>query len=375
MLTHAQLVEFHRALEDEQVLSVYVDGSADDPAQQRAWRLRLDHELDAVRAGLGNASHSEQERLERCLALLDDELARFSGGIGAAGWAAFITSGGVREAHPLPVVVPTLARWSRGPWIGPYTHVLREARPVIVGVADSRSVDLHRYVFGRMEHVETIDSSFAKDHSISHMGATRRPDSFSGKPGAAGHDVLQRETQAARDRMLSEASDRILELAGDDGWIVLGGIPAVAANLEGMLRSHAADRVIELDGIDMHDTSAQLADAARSGASSLRDATDARRLSRVENLAGAHGEGALGPDATRRALEQESVRELYLTPSYLEDHSTEAEQLVRSALDQDATIAEVCGEAARRLDDRGGAAALLRYRVSPPAGAEGAAPG
>ena len=70
----------------------------------------------------------------------------------------------------------------------------------------------------------------------------------------------------------------------------------------------------------------------------------------------------MGPSETKAALEQASVRELFLTHGYLENHAADAEDAVRAALGQDAVVEEVSGEAAQQLDALGGIAAGLRFR-------------
>jgi len=65
---------------------------------------------------------------------------------------------------------------------------------------------------------------------------------------------------------------------------------------------------------------------------------------------------------TRRALDQRSIRDLYVTRHYLDEQAAEAEDAVRSALDQDASVEEVSGSAAEQLDRLGGVAAGLRFR-------------
>jgi hypothetical protein len=162
--------------------------------------------------------------------------------------------------------------------------------------------------------------------------------------------------------MLADAVDRIGELAGQDGWILLGGIRRVVAALSQQLAPLAADRVLELGSLDVHASEAEIVEAARSGASELTSTLDSKRIAAIADQAGARGLGALGPAETQAALTQASVRELYLTHRYLEDHAADAETAVRSALDQDASVEEVSGTAAERLDEHGGMAAGLRFR-------------
>lgn len=363
MLTHSELIALHRTLRRERVLSVYIDGTAADPAIQRSWRLQLDHSLADVRTWLDGSPRDEREQFERCVRLLDAQLAAFDGGIGTPGWAAFITSHGVRHAQPVPVAVPTLAVWSTGLCVAPYVRALKEDRPVIIAVVDARKADLHRYRIGACDRIETVRAQIGVQPT-SHMGSSARQGFHTGTRGATGRDAAQRTLLEGRDRMVADAVDRISELAGSDGWIILGGIRRVVAQLARHLKAVAPHRVLELSALDVHASEADIADAARAGATTLRDAYDATRLADVIDQAGAHGLGALGPAETRRALEEASVRELYLTHRYLEDHTAEAEEAVRAALDQDALVEEVSGEAAMELERCGGMAASLRFRPS-----------
>ena len=89
-----------------------------------------------------------------------------------------------------------------------------------------------------------------------------------------------------------------------------------------------------------------------------------RQIAEIASADTSHDAAALGPAATRRALERRTVRELYLTGRYLEDHMAEAEDAVRQALDQGALIEQVSHDAAARLDEHGGIAARLRYRAA-----------
>jgi hypothetical protein len=362
MLTYAQLVALHRSLHGKRVLSVYIDGSAADPAIQRSWRIQLDHSLTDLRRWLEGSSHDEREQFTQCVNLLDAAVAGFSAGVGAPGWAAFITADAVRDAQRLPAPAPTLAVWSTGPCIAPYVRALKESHPVIVVVADARKSAIYRYRLGELERVDILRAYHFIDHP-EHMGTPPRLGFHTGTRGTAGRDSAQRSLLKGRDRMIADTVDRVCELAGADGWILVGGIRRVVARLAQPLAAVAPERVLELESLDVHSSDADVADVARSGASALRNSVDDRRVAAIEELAGAHGLGALGPADARLALEQSSVRDLYVTHRYLEDHAAEAEQAIRAALDQDASVEEVSGRAAKRLDEHGGMAAGLRFRA------------
>lgn len=363
MLTHSQLVALHRALANRHVLSVYLDGSASDPAMQRSWRVQLDHSLVDLRRWLVDSSHSEREELDQCLHRLETAVGSFSAGIGAPGWAAFITADKVHDAHPLPVAAPTLAVWSTGPCLAPYMRALNEQRPVIVIVADARRASIYRFHRGKPDRVDLIRAHHALDQPM-HLGAPPRPGFHTGTRGTAGHDAAQRTLLRGRDRMIAEAADRAHELAGSDGWILIGGIKRVAAKLSQHLVPLAPNRVTQVVSLDVHATDADIAQIARSAASELRDVVNERRVGEIVEMAGAHGLGAVGPADARVALEHSCVRELYVTHRYLEEHPAEAEVAIRAALDQDASVEEVSGKAAERLDRLGGMAVGLRFRAS-----------
>lgn len=366
MLTYTELVSLSHLLRDERVLSVYIDGTAEDPASRRVWRVQLDHSLKDLRRWLEGSSHEERVVFEQCVRLLDEQLARLAGAVGAPGWVAFISDSGVHDAEPLPVPMPTLAVWSTGICMAPYIRALKQTRPVVVVVADARKAHIYRYVAGTLTPAETIHAH-AVTEPPSHMGDPPRSGFHGGTRGATGRDAAQRTLMEGTDRMVADVARTMLALAGSDGWILIGGIPHVGAQVARALE-RVAGRVLHLDTLDIHATDAQIAAAAQHGASLLRDNTDLRNVSEIIDRADANGTVAVGPAATRHALGQLRVRELYFTHQYVEDHLADAEEAVRAALAQGAAIEEVSRDAAHRLDAHGGMGARLRYVVPGSAG-------
>jgi hypothetical protein len=240
-------------------------------------------------------------------------------------------------------------------------RVLKETRPVIVTVADARKAELYRYGLGKLSFVETVRAHHVVE-GPSHMGAAPRQGFHTGTRGETGHDAAQRALLEGRDRMIAEAAHRITELAGEEGWILLGGTRRISARLSQQLAPIAPHRVLALTTLDVHSSEAAIAESARAGASTLRDACDANRFADIVERAGAAGLGVTGAVDTRWALDQASVRDLYVTRHYLDEHAADAEDAVRSALDQDASVEEVSGNVADLLDRLGGIAAGLRFR-------------
>lgn len=362
MLTYTELVMLERSLGDARVLSVYLDGTAEDFAAQRAWRVQLEHSLKDLRIWLADSSHAEREEFERCVMLLEEQLAPLSRGVGARGWAAFITSDGVRDAGRLPVPMPTMAVWSTGACVAPYIRALKQTRRVVVALADARKAKLYCYDRGALEKARTIHAHATLGPPL-HMGDAPRVGFHAGVRGTTGRDAAQRVLLKGTSRMLKEVADQALRLAGADGWILTGGIPHASGDLAQLIAHSAPGRVLDLESLDVHATEAEITAAAEHGASTLRDASDLHQIEDIMGDANGSGLVALGPAATRDALEQSRVRELYLTHPFIEEHAADAEDAVRKALAQGALVEEVSREAARQLDGHGGMAARLRYRL------------
>jgi hypothetical protein len=371
MLSQSELLSLHRSLRAERVLSVYIDGSAVDPAGQRAWRTRLDNHLDRIRGSLDRTVPGDEDQFERAVALLLASLTELNPSIGAPGWAALVTGDRVYESGPLSASVPTLAKWRTGAYLAPYFRALHEDRHVVAVIADATEATIYVLRSGSLERRDTIHAHHPVDPP-QHMGNPPRAGFHTGTRGETGHDMAQRALLKGRDRMLADTAARVGELVDGDSWIVLGGIKKVVAQLEGELAPVAPHRVIAIESLDAHASEAEITGAVRKGASDLRDAADATRVADIAGAAAAHGLGAVGPASTKFALEQACVRELYVTDRYLEQHARDAEDAVRAALDQGAVVEEVSAKAAELLDREGGIAAALRFRPATLEGGAGA---
>jgi release factor family 10 len=365
MLNFPELISLSHTFENERVLSVYVDGAADDPATRRVWRVRLDQSLRDLRTRLAGAPHDERVEFERCVEHLEAHLADLRGAVGAPGWAAFITAEGIQDAEPLPAPMPTMAVWSTGLCVAPYMRSLKQTRPVVVAVADAREVTLQVYRVGEMTPSEAIRAHVTIPPA-QHMGTPPRVGFHGGVRGTTGRDAEQRALLEGTRRMTGDAARRAVHLAGPDGWIVAGGTPQASARLVRAIARLAPDRVLQLETIDVHASPAELVAAAEEGASALRDRRDLAAIAEMVADAGAGGRTALGNVATREALGQGRVRELYLTRRFLEEHTADAEDAVRAALAQGAAVEEVSRAVAARLDDHGGMGARLRYALPSP---------
>jgi hypothetical protein len=362
MLTYKGLVDLQNELHDDHVLSVYLDGAAEDFAAKRVWKLELDHSLKNLRSTAASSTHSEREELEECINLLESELATLPNGLRSRGWAAFITRAGLRHSAFLHVPVPNCAFWGKGPIVALYVHALKQTRPVIVILADARKATIFSYAIGELEKMTAFHAHTTLE-PVTHMGDTPRQGFHRGVSGTTGRDAAQRAMITGTNRMIKEVTDEAVRLAGPEGWILTGGIPRVSQQLAESISELAPSRVLSVDSLDVHSSRAVITAAAEQGASALRDKMDLQRIVEIADRSSGIGVGALGFEATLHALEQSAVRDLYLTRSFIENHQAEAEVATRLALSGGALVEEVSGAGAAMLDENDGIAARFRYRL------------
>jgi hypothetical protein len=362
MLDRKQLTALTSPLRRQLVLSVYIDGTSSGPAQRHQWRTALDHQLKRVRELAASGSHQERMALERAIGLLDEQLAPFTGEVGAPGWVAFIGPREVHYAGLSPVRMPTLVAWDQGAHIAPFSRALAATRRAVVALVDARKADLFVWHDGHLDRIDSLHAHHAMDEPM-HMGSVPRSGFHTGTRGGTGHDKVQRALNEGSARMRREVVARVLELAGADAYVLVGGTPQHRHEVATLLAESARDRLAELESLDIHATAASLTAAAREACEGLRMRELRGQVDSLIESAGGRGAAALGPETTRWALEQARVQTLYLTPRFVEEHADAAETAMRAALDQNATIEEVDDEAAARLDAHGGVAARLRYRL------------
>lgn len=371
MLTWQELVAFERALRTTKVLSVYVGGAAADPAARDVWRRELRQLVEQRRAELRAAPHEERAAFDRCVARLEEALAPYTGTVRARGWMGVFAArpeghgepgetGRDEYAGPLPAPPPApLVAWEDGMRAAPCVAALSAQRHAIVAVVDSRLARVHRWANDRLETLETL-RAHVHVGPTDHMGYPPRGGFHTGTRGAAGADAADREQQRGTETMLHELADRLELLAGPRGLMLVGGIPEVAAAAMAALPERLRPRA-RIVMLDVHATDAQVGAAARRAAAEAREEKELEAVAMLVDLQAAGGRVVIGVPPVREALREHAVQSLWLSPTLVRDAPLDAEAVVRAAFDHMLEPEVVTGEAARRLDEAGGAGALLRF--------------
>ena len=372
MISRSEIMTLERAARGVPTLSVYLDGSAPDPAARRAWRKRLDRALHTLRGRLGGEHDAERRAFDRAVAHLESRLPDRMRAVGAPGWVGFASADGVRYAEALPVAMPTLVRWRPGVHVAPLVRALKEDRPVLVAVVTHRDARLYRYHRGALESLDHL-RAVAPSAELSRARGGARPRLHPGVRGATGADESDRQRRALLDDLSRDVTRALAARAGADGWIVVGGSPLAAKAIVRAFPARLADRVMATASLAEGATPAEIAAAAARAAATLRGARDRQTVARLLEDAGAGKLATAGARDTARALEQGAVEMLLVSHGMLQRRPDRAEALLHAAIAQDAHVEDVSGVAAARLDaECGGVCARLRF--APAVLSEGAEP-
>ncbi len=363
MLTPTQLNELVRELGNTRVLTVYHGARVTDPAMRHSWRAALGAALQPVRSGI--TDEAERAEFDRAAAYLDNPWPPIEGVWGMKGWAAFLTPEGARYAGSLPVQPPTLAAWRYAPVITPYLRAFKQHRPVIIVLVDSRSARFYKYALGELQELPDLALSVPDIEP----GAPERPQpkggpSHPGPRGSLDTESLQRRKEKNFVRMATALASRAVELAGDDGWILVGGTPEWARHAGDAIPASHASRVMVSTTLDHNAHDNDIAETAKHAASELRSRQGHELVERILERSGDGGRGANGVPRVQRALQAGAVDLLVVSPHFLNRTDIDVEELVRAALARGADIEVLSGSSATELDERSeGVAARLRFPI------------
>ncbi|WP_217914180.1 VLRF1 family aeRF1-type release factor [Miltoncostaea marina] len=392
------------------VLSVYVDADPEGVTGARpAWAIEVDNRLGELREAIRRteahdrwtAVHAALDRLEPRIAALADPAAP---GRGRALFAPL--SGGPAEELAVQVPLATTVVLDRRAHLGPLLRAMDEARPTgVVNVSREaiRVVDLRMGAAEEVEELELdIDTSTWRRKAGtpgSNPAATAAGGAGPGggpstgsmyqQSGTAQRDRFERKLEDHQVRFVAGAADDVLRIAVERGWerMVVIGDPRLTGPLVEAVPETAPLEALAVEGTFEWQRPAQLAEAI---APALTEHHRRRELELVERaLAGAAagGRGATGPEAVGAALVEGRVEVLLIEagraiegvrapdgriaplgivpdgvrPEELEPEPRLDERMVEMALDASGRVVPVDGQAAARLAEHGGVAAVLRW--------------
>ena len=245
----------------------------------------------------------------------------------------------------------------------PYLRALKQQRLIVVALTDQREVRLLRYAERRLEEWERVGALTPGPESTGDS-MSKRATGSSGVRGDTGTDRADRTQRTGQQRLHKRVAARLIEAAGDQGRVAIGGTPEAADDLLEALQGQLAGRTISLSGVHIDDSPAIIERAVRQAARRARADEQQQEVRRVVDEARGGGRGALGSEEVETALSQQRVETLLISRTFWQADLESANRAVRLALRQGAAMEEISGRAADMLDEAGrGIGARLRYVI------------
>ncbi|MDX1646687.1 MAG: hypothetical protein R3304_06050 [Longimicrobiales bacterium] len=359
MLDSEQLVELYRRHRKDSVLSIYLDADQHDFAERGKWRIALKSAVADERA----KAHDD-ERFDQALEHLQHTLDENDGGfLSGRGWVGFATADGLLHSESLPVPMPNLVRWEDGLRVAPYARALKQSRPVVAVVIDSRRARLLRYKVGLLAQRDVLEAdTYLGDLTDVHVAKVAS--THSGIRGKTGTDAAQNFLDIERDRLVVRVAEEVRKEVGADGLLVVGGAERTVDALKKELGDFAADRREILPSLNFDMSDSDLRKKVEDTASEISQRLQGEILGRVVDEARSEGAGCLGEEDTERALLEGRVDTLLISDSFRERSPDRADHFEGAAFEHGAKVIEVARDAGERLQEAGGGVgALLRYRI------------
>jgi len=362
MLTRDQLADLYRGLQQEKVLTIFIDGAGRDPASRRVWRRRVEQELEREEHRLQSADSQEKEAFSSARDLVLRELDAFESFLPRKGYVAFATPDRIHHAENLPMQVPTLARWELGPRVAPYIRGLKQLRPMVTALVDGRRGRVFLYKEGEVTEVADLRAdTFLGD--ISESATSRRASKHSGSRGETGTDAAQKLLDVGTERMLKEVRELVTDQAGVDGFVLLGGTQEALAAFRPLMTGVKDSRIFENHSLWLEMTAAEVKSATAEAASALSRRRQDALLGQIMERAYARGNGCLGGKDTVQALSSRCVDILVLSKGFVEANPDFADRCVAQGFEQGADIRVFGSQPSEKLDEVGGGiGARLRFR-------------
>ena len=359
MLDHGQLADLYRTHRNEKILSVYLDTNQQDFAERDRWKLELKNLVAEQRNG-AEGSEDFERALAHLVEAMDPGAQRF---ISGRGWAGFATPERAIYAGGLPTPMPNLVRWEDGLRVAPYVRALKQTRPVVAVIVDSRKARVLRYEEGEIRS----DSPLHADTYIGDLtdvNVSKRASGHSGVRGKTGTDAAQKFLEIERDRMIAKTADEVREQLGSDGFLVIGGVERAAATLEKEFSQLPDSRILRRDTLNFDMSDAEIRGVVEEAASELSDREARDTVAELIDRAGAGDRACLGDEDTERALREQRVDTLVVTDRVRQERPDRIDHFEGAAFEQSATVVEVRSDSAAELERQGGGiGALLRYAI------------
>lgn len=359
MLAPEQLADLYKRHRKDHVLSIYLDADQHDFAERGKWRIALKTAVSQEREKAADA-----KVFDRALEHLQEPLNESDGSfLSGRGWVGFATAEGVLHSESLPVPMPNLVRWEDGLRVAPYARALKQARPVVAVIIDSRKARILRYRMGLLSQRDFLEAdTYLGDLTDVHVAKVAS--NHSGIRGKTGTDAAQNFLDVERERLVGRVAQEVRDEVGKDGLLIIGGADRTVDALAKELGDFAGDRRRTVHSLNFDMSDAEIRDEVEATASEISSGLHDEIMDRVVEGARSDGDACLGEEETERALVEARVDTLLIADTFREANPDRADHFEGAAFEHGAQVIEVGREVGERLQrEGGGVGALLRYKV------------
>ncbi|GHH64696.1 hypothetical protein GCM10017673_07760 [Streptosporangium violaceochromogenes] len=368
------------------VLSFYVTASPQEESSVRpAWRIRFGNELSELRERVtADPDRARRTAVLGRLAGLEPDFRQLldpaESGVGRVLFAPVGDSEVRAFSFQLPVADQTVMESTA--YVRPLVNAVETAPPaglVVLSRDGFRMIDCR---YGLAEDVGRTPFEIVSEDGKQTRGSAA-PEAA--RQAVTYRDKFERRVEENLTRHLRAAGPRIAEEAGSRGWqtvVLLGDV-----QLTEVVAQAVGGDVIQVDAVVDSLPPAKLAEYVGPQLLAARARHGVRLVNRVKDAALSGGQGALGLEETLGALNESRVAQLLLDesrewsgartpdgrlhpPEAVERaepsgpavrESVMGERMIERALDTDAEVIVLDGEAAEILAEFGGVGAVLRW--------------
>ena len=373
MLTKTQLASLQSLADrDDPTLTLYVDIDQNKSSNRRGGYL-VQAEASLKELGESVDDPSYQEAAERALKLLKDMTPK-----GVSALVAIHRSADLEAVHQLKVPLPKGAYWQRGAFLRHVIEAMDEYERYAVVITDKMHARILTVYMGEVvEHSDLFNpidgkiASTAKDERWSQARQQRHHDEK-----VANH--VKRVVEALQSLSVNVRFDRL----------IVAGPTVAASGVARLLPRRLHGKLVETINLPISASEKQVLDKVSAVQERMEREHEREMVSSLLEELHAGGRAAAGLEDVTRAIGAARVWRLF----YVRDLAAEGSQcsscgalipgdvascpvcgegtapvvrfvdrMGRSVLDAGGQVEVVAGEAAEKLDEVGGVAALLRY--------------
>lgn len=282
---------------DDAFVSLYLDTTRGDEAQEDRLRLHLKDELRRVREQLSGNGHRRE--VERATLQIEEYVAR-SLDPSTRGLAIF--SCPAQEFFlPIELPVPVAQQCSIGnrPHLRPLAQLRQEYPPTAVVLVDAKSARIFELAFGRILY--EID--------LEHPETPRMHDQ-----GGWSQANIQRHVRDHIDRHHKEVADILSKMIDNERFpcVIISGQERNLANFRGFLPKRVEERLIGTLHLDIRSDQGEIAEACLELIRQHQVRTRGDRLVALEEAGRKRERGALGPEPVATAANMRSILHLFI---------------------------------------------------------------